>query len=65
MKAQGQPPGERSSPLTTMVTMRVSPSLYEVLREAAEHQSLGLSAFVRVAAKSHAMRVLKEKRRAA
>jgi len=51
--------------LSTIVTMRVSRGLYEVLREAAEHQSLGLSAFVRVAAKSHAVKVLREKRRAA
>lgn len=60
----------KKSPVPTkrmdaLICLRVRPDLLAEFREAAEHQSLGLSAFVRMAAKSHAARVLKEKRRAA
>jgi uncharacterized protein (DUF1778 family) len=59
----------KKSPMTTVVTMRVSPSLEALLRKAAEHEAVGLSTFVRMAVKKAATRVVqeaaREKRRAA
>lgn len=50
----------KKSPMTTVVTLRVTPALDKLLRKAAEHEAVGLSTFVRMAVKKAATRVVQE-----